>query len=554
MGGVSTVGRRFMLLKRGLALCCAALMLALAWAPVAFIAVEGPDKGRERVRSLLELGYGASVLPSSRLDAAVFLDPRVVPVPQPAPVEWPGSLQDNGNLRYESPGSARSVRPRQLSPALSERPYARLVEQAADRHGVDPRLVHALIEVESGYRADAVSGSGAMGLMQLMPADGEAVRTWPTRWIRNPTSKPAPRHLRALLDEFGPLYRAGRARRLPRRRGERSALRRVSSPHPQTHRFVTPCPGHALLVTIGAGAVATDRCADGVSLPPGNRLRRDPGARPASPTARPVCGRELEKEGLSVSCRSGGVTGSISLAGSVSFQWKRRPGVREFTVFNQELAALLKAGMPLLQSLDILRQRTDQPVLKAVLDDVHEQVRGGTALSDAFDSHGDLFPGVYTASILAGEKSGNLEETLRRYVQLRRKVISGVRRRTLSALIYPAILLASVRDRGRDHRGPRRAGVHELLRLDGCDTAVRHTPVLTGVSSLWSPSSSGSSCSLSAAVAGADLGLEPAARRAARSSITCCSGFRSSAAWPRASPLHSSRGRWPPCSAGAFRS
>ena len=125
----------------------------------------------------------------------------------------------------------------------------------------------------------------------------------------------------------------------------------------------------------------------------------------------------------------------------VSFARRRRPGVREFIVFNQELAALLEAGMPLLQSLDILRQRTDQPVLRTVLDDVHEQVRGGAALSEAFDSHGDLFPGVYTASILAGEKSGNLEETLRRYVSYA-KVISGVRRRTLSALIYPAILLA----------------------------------------------------------------------------------------------------------------
>ena len=148
--------------------------------------------------------------------------------------------------------------------------------------------------------------------------------------------------------------------------------------------------------------------------------------------------QDLEKEGLCLlSLRR---RGGIAWPGA-SFQWSSRPGVREFTVFNQELAALLKAGMPLLQSLDILRQRTDQPVLKTVLDDVHEQVRGGAALSDAFDSHGDLFPGVYTASLLAGEKSGNLEETLRRYVSYA-KVISGVRRRTLSALIYPAILLA----------------------------------------------------------------------------------------------------------------
>lgn len=148
--------------------------------------------------------------------------------------------------------------------------------------------------------------------------------------------------------------------------------------------------------------------------------------------------RDLEKEGLYLlSLRR---RGGFALPG-IALQWQRRPSAREFTVFNQELAALLRAGMPLLQSLDILRQRTDQPVLKNVLDDVHEQVRGGAALSDAFNGHGDLFPGVYTASILAGEKSGNLEETLRRYVSYS-KVITGVRRRTLSALIYPAILLA----------------------------------------------------------------------------------------------------------------
>jgi type IV pilus assembly protein PilC len=114
--------------------------------------------------------------------------------------------------------------------------------------------------------------------------------------------------------------------------------------------------------------------------------------------------------------------------------------LREFLVFNQELAALLKAGMPLLQSLDILRGRMKNPSLKAVLDDVYDQVSAGTALSEAFASHGDLFPGVYTASLMAGEKSGNLEGVIRRYVSYV-KVLTGVRRRTLSALIYPAVLL-----------------------------------------------------------------------------------------------------------------
>ena len=112
----------------------------------------------------------------------------------------------------------------------------------------------------------------------------------------------------------------------------------------------------------------------------------------------------------------------------------------DFLVFNQEFATLLKSGMPLVQSLDLLRKQLANPLFKAVLDDVHEQVRGGTALSEAFGSHGDLFPGVYTASLLAGERSGNLDSILRRYVAYE-KVIDTVRRKTISALMYPAILV-----------------------------------------------------------------------------------------------------------------
>ena len=113
----------------------------------------------------------------------------------------------------------------------------------------------------------------------------------------------------------------------------------------------------------------------------------------------------------------------------------------EFLIFNQELATLLKAGMPLVQSLDILRQRLTNPVFKAVLDDVHEKVRGGTALSDAFGAHADLFSGVYTASLVAGERSGSLDTVLRRFVAYS-KVIDAVRRKTISALLYPVILVA----------------------------------------------------------------------------------------------------------------
>jgi type IV pilus assembly protein PilC len=119
---------------------------------------------------------------------------------------------------------------------------------------------------------------------------------------------------------------------------------------------------------------------------------------------------------------------------------RRKVASREFLVFNQELATLLKAGMPLVQSLDILRRRVANPAFKGVLDNVHERVRAGSALSEAFEAHGSLFPGVYTASLLAGEKSGNLEQVLRRYVSYV-KIVTSVKRKTVSALVYPLILL-----------------------------------------------------------------------------------------------------------------
>jgi type IV pilus assembly protein PilC len=148
--------------------------------------------------------------------------------------------------------------------------------------------------------------------------------------------------------------------------------------------------------------------------------------------------REFEEKGLfvlSLQSRAG-------LAGLVSLTPKRqgKVGTQEFLVFNQELATLLKAGMPLVQSLDILRQRVSNATFRAVLDSVHDKVKAGSALSDSFAEHGSLFPAVYSASLLAGERSGNLEGVIRRYVSYE-KIVGAVRRRTISALIYPAILV-----------------------------------------------------------------------------------------------------------------
>src|SRR5262245_21455266 len=147
--------------------------------------------------------------------------------------------------------------------------------------------------------------------------------------------------------------------------------------------------------------------------------------------------REFEEKGLYVLAvqRSGGLA-----FGALTLPKRSRISTREFLVFNQELATLLKAGMPLVQSLDILRQRVANPLLKTILDDVHERVRAGSSLSEAFEAHGSMFPGVYTASLLAGEKSGSLEQVIRRYVAYV-KVVSAVKRKTISALVYPCILL-----------------------------------------------------------------------------------------------------------------
>src|SRR5262245_34243497 len=101
---------------------------------------------------------------------------------------------------------------------------------------------------------------------------------------------------------------------------------------------------------------------------------------------------ELEEKGLFVlSLQPKNAIGGFSLA----LPQRRSIATREFLVFNQELATLLKAGMPLVQSLDLLKRRVASPVFRAVLEDIHERVRSGTALSDAFDAQGDLFPRVY---------------------------------------------------------------------------------------------------------------------------------------------------------------
>src|ERR1700682_4986679 len=111
-----------------------------------------------------------------------------------------------------------------------------------------------------------------------------------------------------------------------------------------------------------------------------------------------------------------------------------------FLIFNQELLALVRAGLPILQSFDIMLERQKNQRFREVLVDVRDKLKSGVALSDAFASFGDAFPAIYSTSLRAGERSGDLEGVLKRFLRYQ-KIIVNLRKRVTGALIYPAILI-----------------------------------------------------------------------------------------------------------------
>jgi type IV pilus assembly protein PilC len=113
----------------------------------------------------------------------------------------------------------------------------------------------------------------------------------------------------------------------------------------------------------------------------------------------------------------------------------------DFLVFNQQFNTLIKAGIPILKSLDLLAERAAAPRLRPVLGEVRRLVREGTPLSAALEQQG-VFPKVYTTSVLAGEKSGNLSGVLEYYIAYQR-VTTGLRKKLIATLIYPTILICA---------------------------------------------------------------------------------------------------------------
>ncbi|HKX27629.1 MAG TPA: type II secretion system F family protein [Blastocatellia bacterium] len=151
--------------------------------------------------------------------------------------------------------------------------------------------------------------------------------------------------------------------------------------------------------------------------------------------------QRLTQEGYRIfTVRNSGMAGGVKVRGQNERSVKIK--LDDFLLFNQQLAALIHAGLPVLQSIQLLRQRSPNPKLRQVLGDVESRIKSGIALSAAFEAQGDTFPKIYTASILAGERSGNLDDVLRRYVEYT-KALAQLRRKIRGALTYPVILLGS---------------------------------------------------------------------------------------------------------------
>ncbi|MDH4098976.1 MAG: type II secretion system F family protein [Nitrospirota bacterium] len=119
---------------------------------------------------------------------------------------------------------------------------------------------------------------------------------------------------------------------------------------------------------------------------------------------------------------------------------KKGVSSKEFLVYNQEFITLVRAGMPIVNALDVVSRRVANKHFKAVLDEMKKEIRAGLALSDAASRHPSIFPDLYVATVRSGEKSGDLVVVLGRYVRYLKRLIA-LRRKVLSAMTYPVFLL-----------------------------------------------------------------------------------------------------------------
>jgi type IV pilus assembly protein PilC len=130
------------------------------------------------------------------------------------------------------------------------------------------------------------------------------------------------------------------------------------------------------------------------------------------------------------------------LSGGGSLRGRRKLKQSSFLVFNQQFLTLIRAGLPILNSLDLLVKRQKDARLRQLLENVRDRVKGGEALSDAFAAQG-VVPKIYTTTLMAGEKSGNIDEVLTRYINFQRLAMT-FRKKLFVSLIYPTLLVSVV--------------------------------------------------------------------------------------------------------------
>ena len=140
--------------------------------------------------------------------------------------------------------------------------------------------------------------------------------------------------------------------------------------------------------------------------------------------------------------QSGYLVYSVKARSSLGGSSKKKIKLDVFLVFNQQFLTLIKAGLPILGSLDLLARRQKDLGFRAQLEDVTVRVKTGQSLSEAFEAQGTM-PVVYTTTLLAGERSGNLEEVLQRFLDFQRVSLT-FRKKLKASLIYPAFLIVMV--------------------------------------------------------------------------------------------------------------
>ena len=130
------------------------------------------------------------------------------------------------------------------------------------------------------------------------------------------------------------------------------------------------------------------------------------------------------------------------LTSGISLRRRRKLKQSTFLVFNQQFLTLIRAGLPILNSVELLIKRQKDPQLKQILENVRERVKGGELLSEAFAAQG-IVPKIYTTTLMAGEKSGNIDEVLTRYISFQRLAMT-FRKKLFVSLIYPTLLITVV--------------------------------------------------------------------------------------------------------------